>query len=161
VGRALRCALATALLHLAGQPGASHAPPKNSRYQDALGNSVATGNETPCQGVVDMRVFYLNNNPDLTRDQLALESEPMTIPKLLTEPESTELLERLQRTRGRVGRQDSRHLRPLGPPRVRWVFGFRLSPSSTSVSLFSAFHVTFRPILRSSVRYTFTVNHLA
>ena len=28
VGRELRCAFATALLHLAGQPGASHAPPK-------------------------------------------------------------------------------------------------------------------------------------
>jgi hypothetical protein len=69
---------------------------------------VATANETRSQGVVDMRVFYLNNHPDLTRDQLALESEPMTIPKLRTEPESTELLERLQRTRGRVGREDSR-----------------------------------------------------
>lgn len=71
------------------------------------------GNETRCQGVVDMRVFSLNN-PDLTRGRLALESEPTTIPKLLTEPESTQLLERLQRTCGRVGREDSRHLRPPG-----------------------------------------------
>jgi hypothetical protein len=31
--------------------------------------------ETRCQGVVDMRVFYLNNNPDSTRDQLALGSD--------------------------------------------------------------------------------------
>ena len=48
-----------------------------------------------CPSVVDMRVLNLNNNPDLARDQLALESEPMTNPKLLTEPESTEPLDRL------------------------------------------------------------------
>jgi hypothetical protein len=42
-----------------------------------------------------MRVLYLNNNPDLARDQLALESEPMTNPKLLAAPESTELLDRI------------------------------------------------------------------
>jgi serine/threonine-protein kinase RsbW len=108
-----------------------------------------------------MRVFYLNNNPDLTRDQLALESEAVTITKLLTEPESIELLERLQRTRGRVGREDSRHFRPLGPPRFCWVFGSRLSLSSTSVNLFSAFHDTLPLIFRSSFKYTFTVNHLA
>ena len=43
----------------------------------------------------DMRVLYLNENPDSTRDQLALEGEPMTNPKILAEPESTELLDRL------------------------------------------------------------------
>jgi hypothetical protein len=42
-----------------------------------------------------MRIIYLNNIPDLTRDQLALESEPMANPKLLTEPKSIELLDRL------------------------------------------------------------------
>ena len=46
-----------------------------------------------------MRVLYLDGNPDLTRDQLALEGEPMTEPttnpKILAEPESTELLDRL------------------------------------------------------------------
>src|SRR5271167_3414904 len=42
-----------------------------------------------------MRVLYLDGNPDLTRDQLAPEGEPMTNPKILAEPESTELLDRL------------------------------------------------------------------
>jgi hypothetical protein len=42
-----------------------------------------------------MRVLYLDRNPDLTRDQLALEGEPMTNPKILAKPEFTELLDRL------------------------------------------------------------------
>jgi hypothetical protein len=42
-----------------------------------------------------MKVLYLDGNPDLTRDHLALEGEPMPDPKILTEPESTELLDRL------------------------------------------------------------------
>ena len=108
-----------------------------------------------------MRAFYLNNNPDSTRDRLALESEPTTIPKVLTEPESSELLERLQRTCGGVGREDSRHLRPHGRPNFVRFFGSRLSPSSTSVRLFSAFSRHLRLILRSSFKHTFTVNHLA
>src|SRR5271163_3501446 len=40
-----------------------------------------------------MRIPYLNGNPDLTRDQLALEGEPMTNPRILAEPESTKLLD--------------------------------------------------------------------
>jgi hypothetical protein len=60
----------------------------------------------------------------------------MNIPKLLTEPESTELLERLQRTRGRVGRETRDISARLGL--LDFVgFGSRFSPSSTSVSLFS------------------------
>jgi hypothetical protein len=50
-------------------------------------------NDPRCPFVVDMRILYLNNIPDLTRDQLALESEPMANLKLLTEPKSTELLD--------------------------------------------------------------------
>jgi len=46
-------------------------------------------------GAVNMRVLYLDGNPNLTRDQLAPEGEPMTNPKILAEPESTELLDRL------------------------------------------------------------------
>jgi len=46
---------------------------------------------------VDMRILYSNNKPNLTMDQWALESEPMTSPELLAEPESTELLDRLTR----------------------------------------------------------------
>ena len=42
-----------------------------------------------------MGVLYLDGNPDLTRDQLALEGEPIINPKILAEPESTELLDRL------------------------------------------------------------------
>src|SRR5271154_4354476 len=42
-----------------------------------------------------IRVLYLDGNPDLTRDQLALEGERMTNTKILAEPESTELLDRL------------------------------------------------------------------
>jgi hypothetical protein len=37
-----------------------------------------------------MRVLYLDGNPDLTRDQLAPEGEPMTNPKILAEPEPTD-----------------------------------------------------------------------
>jgi len=47
------------------------------------------------EGAVDMRVLYLDGNPNLTRDQLAPEGESMTNPRILTEPESTELLDRL------------------------------------------------------------------
>src|ERR1700683_5503791 len=42
-----------------------------------------------------MKIPYFNENPDLTRDELALEGQPMTNPKILAEPESTELLNRL------------------------------------------------------------------
>ena len=47
------------------------------------------------QCLVDMRILYLNKTPELSRDQVALESEPVTNPKLLTEPESSELLDRI------------------------------------------------------------------
>jgi hypothetical protein len=44
-----------------------------------------------------MRILYLNDDPNLTMDEWALEKgpEPMTNPKLLAEPESTELLDSL------------------------------------------------------------------
>src|SRR5271155_3483799 len=52
-------------------------------------------NETRCRGAANTRVLYLNENPDSTRDQLALEVEPMPSPKIPTGPESTALLDRL------------------------------------------------------------------
>jgi hypothetical protein len=42
-----------------------------------------------------MRILYLGENPDLTRDRLALGGESMANPKILSEPESTELPDRL------------------------------------------------------------------
>jgi hypothetical protein len=42
-----------------------------------------------------MGILYLNENPDSTKDRLALASEPMTNPMILTEPECTGLLDRL------------------------------------------------------------------
>jgi hypothetical protein len=41
-----------------------------------------------------MRILYLNKTPELPRNQVALESEPVTNRRLLTEPESTQLLNR-------------------------------------------------------------------
>jgi hypothetical protein len=88
--RKLRCALARALLHR--RAAQAHRTPRQTPWSlgGALGKLVAMRNET-----VDMKILYLNNNPNLTMDQWALESEPMTNPKLVTEPESTELLDRL------------------------------------------------------------------
>jgi hypothetical protein len=42
-----------------------------------------------------MRILYLTETPVLPRHQVVLESELVTNPKLLTEPESIELLDRL------------------------------------------------------------------
>jgi hypothetical protein len=47
------------------------------------------------QCAADMRILYLTETPGLPRHQVVLESELVTNPKLLTEPESIELLDRL------------------------------------------------------------------
>src|ERR1700740_596994 len=42
-----------------------------------------------------MRIPYVNENPELTRDELTRASEPTSDPRILNEPESTKLLDRL------------------------------------------------------------------
>lgn len=49
MGRALRCALATALLHIAGRPGASCAPPDTPVISRRSDQSVAVWNRTHCR----------------------------------------------------------------------------------------------------------------
>jgi hypothetical protein len=44
---------------------------------------------------VSMRILYSHHNRDLPMDRLAPESEPMTNHKFVTQPESTERLDRL------------------------------------------------------------------
>ena len=44
---------------------------------------------------VNMRILYSHHNRDLPMDRLAPESEPMTNHKFVTQPESTERLDRL------------------------------------------------------------------
>jgi len=88
MGRALRCALATALLHIAGRQ--AHRAPRQTRCSSGgLGKSAAVRNETQRSLVVNMRILHWNDNPDsLTRDLFSLESEPISNPKIFPAPES-------------------------------------------------------------------------
>ena len=69
-------------------------PAKHFGLQEGLKKSVAAWNKTHRSLVVNMRILHLNEDPHLTRDRLALESEP--IGNLKTFPASeSELLDRL------------------------------------------------------------------
>jgi hypothetical protein len=68
-------------------------PAKHFGLQEALGNSVTGWNETHRSLVVNMRILHWNEDPDLTRYLLALESEPIRDLEILPASES-ELLDR-------------------------------------------------------------------
>lgn len=94
MGRSLRCALATALLHLAGRPTRIVRPAKNCCHLDALEESVTVWNETHRSLVENMRALHLNESRDLISDLLALENGPIGNPQMASAPGS-ELLDRL------------------------------------------------------------------
>jgi hypothetical protein len=69
-------------------------PARRFGLEEGLGKSVVVWNETHRSLAVNMRILHLNENPDLTRYLLTLESEPISNPKIFPAPES-ELLDRL------------------------------------------------------------------
>jgi hypothetical protein len=73
----------------------THRAPRQTLWSPGrLGNLAAVWNETHRNPGVNMRSLHVNENPDLTRDQLALESEPISNPKTFSTPKS-EILDRL------------------------------------------------------------------
>ena len=66
-------------------------PAKHFGLEEGLGKSAAVWNETHRSLVVNMRMLHWDDNPDLTRDLLALESEPVSKPRIFSAPESERL----------------------------------------------------------------------
>jgi hypothetical protein len=64
MGRALRCALATALLNIAGEAKTHRAPRQTRCSSGGLGKSAAVWNEIQRSLVVNMRILHWNENPD-------------------------------------------------------------------------------------------------
>lgn len=94
MGRALRCVLATALLHLAGRPRRIVRPAKHFGLQEGRGKSAAVGNDTHRSLVGKYENSSSERKSRVNKRPIGLESEPISNPKTFPAPES-ELLDRL------------------------------------------------------------------
>jgi hypothetical protein len=94
-GRELRCALAHS--PSPGWPGASHAPPTIQviRSWEAVGSQWQCGMRLRLPDVQQIQNSPTQPQSRSKGNRLVLEGISMTKPKVLSEPESTELLERL------------------------------------------------------------------